>query len=72
MFAGSERGARAAALFLGLIQSCKACDVNPWEYFNDMLRRIMHHPVSQLRELLPDRWQPMAKGQNGLILSSGS
>lgn len=72
MFAGSERGARAAALFLGLIQSCKACDVNPWEYFNDMLRRIMHHPVSRLRELLPDRWQSLTKDQNGLILPSGS
>ncbi len=58
MFAGSDRGARATALFLGLIQSCKACDVNPWEYFNDMLRRIMSHPVNRLRELLPDQWSP--------------
>ena len=62
MFAGSERGARATALFLGLIQSCKACDVNPWEYFNDMLRRIMSHPVNHLRELLPDQWQPFTEG----------
>jgi transposase len=61
MFAGSERGARATALFLGLIQSCKACDVNPWEYFNDMLRRIMSHPVNRLRELLPDQWSPYQK-----------
>ena len=61
MFAGSERGARATALFLGLIQSCKACDINPWEYFNDMLRRIMCHPVNRLRELLPDQWRPHQK-----------
>jgi transposase len=58
LFAGSERGARATALFLGLIQSCKACDLNPWEYFNNMLRRIMSHPVNRLRELLPDQWKP--------------
>jgi len=58
MFAGSDRGAKATALYLGLIQSCKACDVNPWEYFNDILRRIMSHPVSRLRELLPDQWKP--------------
>ena len=32
LFAASERGARATALFLGLIQSCKACRINPWEY----------------------------------------
>jgi transposase len=61
LFAGSERGARATALFLGLIQSCKACDVNPWEYLDDMLRRIMSHPVNCLRELLPDQWKPLAK-----------
>jgi len=28
-FAGSERGGKAAALYYSLIESCKACDVNP-------------------------------------------
>jgi transposase len=60
LFTGSERGGRATALFLGLIQSCKACDVNPWQYFDDLLRRIMAHPVNRLRELLPDRWKPLS------------
>ena len=55
LFAASERGARPTALFLGLIQSCKACNVNPWEYFDDVLRRIMSHPVTRLRESLPDQ-----------------
>jgi transposase/prefoldin subunit 5 len=64
----SERGARATALYLGLIQSCIACDVNPWEYFNDMLRRIMAHPVRQLRELLPDQWKPLPKDDHGLVI----
>ena len=59
LFAGSERGGRAAALYLGLIQSCKACEVNPWTYFDDILRRIMSHPLHRLRELLPDQWQPV-------------
>jgi len=69
LFAGSKRGARAAALFLGLVQSCKACQVNPWEYFNDVLRCIMSHPVKNLRELLPDRWQPLPKDEHGLIVN---
>jgi transposase len=69
LFAGSERGARAAALFLGLVQSCKACQVNPWEYFNEVLRRIMSHPVKSLRELLPDRWQSLPKDERGLIVN---
>jgi hypothetical protein len=68
LFTGSDRGGRAAALFLGLIQSCKACDVNPWEYFNDMLRRIMSHPANRLRELLPDQWKPLPKDDHGLII----
>jgi transposase len=68
LFAASERGARATALFLGLVQSCKACGVNPWEYFDDVLRRIMSHPVNRLRELLPDRWQPLPKDERGLII----
>ncbi len=40
LFVGSERGGHAAALYMSLIQSCKNCDINPWEYLNDMLRRI--------------------------------
>jgi transposase len=68
LFAASDRGARATALFLGLIQSCKACSVNPWEYFDDVLRRIMSHPVSRLRELLPDQWKPLPKDDHGLII----
>ncbi|VBB43575.1 hypothetical protein TRIP_B30003 [uncultured Desulfatiglans sp.] len=46
---------------MSLIQSCKARDINPWEYFDDMLRRIMRHPVNRLRELLPDQWHPLHK-----------
>ncbi len=68
LFAGSDRGARATALFLGLIQSCKSCEVNPWEYFDDMLRRIMSHPVTRLRELLPDQWAPLPKDERGRLI----
>jgi transposase len=70
LFAASERGARATALFLGLIQSCKGCNVNPWEYFDDVLRRIMSHPVTRLRGLLPDQWKPLPKDDHGLIVQA--
>jgi transposase len=70
LFAGSERGARATALFLGLIQSCKACQVNPWQYFDDVLRRIMAHPVNRLRELLPDTWEPLPQNEHRLTAHS--
>ncbi len=68
LFAGSERGGQATALYLSLIQSCKACQVNPWAYFNDILRRIMSHPVRRLRELLPDQWKPLRRDRYGAIL----
>lgn len=70
LFAGSQRGGQATALYLGLIQSCKACDINPWAYFDDILRRIMSHPLHRLRELLPDQWQPLERDARGLILPS--
>jgi transposase len=70
LFSASEKGAQATALFLGLIQSCKANRINPWEYVDDMLRRIMSHPVNRLRELLPDQWKPLAKDDRGLIVGS--
>lgn len=61
LFVGSERGGRATALFMGLVQSCKSIGINPWEYFDDMLRRIMSQPVNRLRELLPDQWRPLTR-----------
>jgi transposase len=69
LFVGSERGGRAAALFMSLVRSCKDCGINPWEYFDDMLRRIMNQPVTRLRELLPDQWKPLPKDERGLILA---
>ncbi|MDD5476296.1 MAG: transposase, partial [Syntrophales bacterium] len=72
IFVGSERGGRAAALYLSLVQSCKNCGINPWEYFDDMLRRIMSQPVSRLRELLPDQWKPAPRDERGLIIQERS
>jgi hypothetical protein len=69
LFAASDRHNRATALYLGLIQSCKACGVNPWEYFNDMLRRTMNYPVTRLRELLPNQWKPLPRHPTGSLSS---
>ena len=69
LFVGSERGGRAAALFMSLVRSCKDCGINPWEYFDGMLRRIMSHSTTRLRELLPDQWKPQPKDERGLILA---
>jgi hypothetical protein len=56
MFFGSEDGGEAAAIFMSLIQTCRALGINPREYLEDVFRRIMGHSANKLDELLPDQW----------------
>jgi len=49
-----------------LIPACLPSQVE--EYLNDVLRRIMSHPIKKLRELLPDKWVPAVKDSHGLIV----
>lgn len=64
MFVGSHRGGRATAILLSLIQTCRGLGVNPREYLEDIMRRIMGHPANKLRELLPDQWAINRKPSN--------
>jgi transposase len=63
MFVGSENGGQAAATILSLVQTCRHLNINPQDYLEDVLRRIMGHPASRIEELLPDQWQT-ARQQN--------
>jgi transposase len=56
---GSERGGRAAAVYMSLVATCKRARVNPWEYFWDVFGRIMDHSTHKLEELLPGIWKPL-------------
>lgn len=56
MFVGSENGGQASATILSLIQTCRNLGINPQEYLEDVLRRIMSHPARRIEELLPDLW----------------
>lgn len=56
LFVGSEDGGEAAAVILSLLQSCRAIGVNPREYLEDVMRRLMAHNAQKLDELLPDQW----------------
>jgi len=58
LFFGSERGGRAAAVILSLLQTCLFSKINPWLYFQDVLRRLPMQPEEKLAELLPHRWTP--------------
>ena len=41
-----------------LVVSCDRLGKNPLAYLTDVLHRIDRTPVAQLRDLLPDRWEP--------------
>lgn len=41
LFVGSEKGGKAAATLLSLIQTCRHLKINPREYMEDIMRRVM-------------------------------
>lgn len=61
LFVGNEAGGEAAAVILSLVQTCRGLGVNPREYLEDVMQRLMSHPVNKLCELLPDQWSKSRK-----------
>ncbi len=47
-----------AVVLFSLIATCQRHQVEPMAYLRDVLTRIAATPLSQLPDLLPDRWQP--------------
>ena len=60
LFAGSDRGARNAALMYSLLGTCKLHGVEPFAYLSDVIARISDHKANKLHELLPQNWQSLA------------
>lgn len=56
LFVGNKEGGEAAAIILSLIQTCRGLGINPREYLEDVMRRLMSHSTNKLYELLPDIW----------------
>jgi len=56
LFVGSEEGGLSCAVILSLVQTCRAIGINPQEYLEDVIRRIMSYPNNQLDDLLPENW----------------
>lgn len=57
LFVGNEGGGESAAVIYSLAQTCRALKINPYDYFDDILRRIQGHPFNKLAELLPHNWK---------------
>ncbi len=63
LFVGNEDGGKASAIVLSLVQTCRGLGINPREYLEDVMRRLMSHNAKKLDELLPDRWLAARKTQ---------
>jgi transposase len=64
LFAGSESGAKRAAIIYSLVASCKLNDIDPFWYFRDVLKRISTHPAGRIDELLPCEWKKLKTDGN--------
>ncbi len=62
LFAGSHEAAQNAAMFYSLFATCKAKDINPYEWFAETLSKIATHPVNRIEELLPRGGTSLIKG----------
>lgn len=57
LFCGSHEGAKRAAIIYSLIVTCKLNDINPMDYFTDILVRVADHPQKRIHELTPRAWK---------------
>ncbi|MCA9633915.1 MAG: IS66 family transposase [Myxococcales bacterium] len=60
LFAGSEDGARRAAVLYSVLRTCALHGVEPMAYVADVLAKLAAGwPQARLDELMPDRWQEL-------------
>jgi len=63
LFAGSERGGRTMATLMSLVCSARLHELNVHAYVTDVIERIAGLPISELPNLLPDRWKELQQQQ---------
>ena len=56
LFKGSVKGANAGAAIYSLLETAKSYDLNPFDYFEDILKKIPRN--ENLDNLLPYNWKP--------------
>ena len=59
LFAGSDRGAKWSACIYSLIGTCKLNNINPWDYFNDILRKVDSAKQKDIITLTPREWKKL-------------
>lgn len=56
LFRGSDNGGDTAAILFSFMATCRRHEIDPFAYLRDVLTRLPATPISQLDQLLPDRW----------------
>lgn len=57
LFCWTELGAKHVGIVQSLIATCRLHDINPYDYFVDVLQRVGQHPASLVHELTPRIWK---------------
>jgi transposase len=57
LFAWTEVGAKYVGILQSLLVTCRLHQVNPYDYFVDVLQRIDRHPASEVHLLTPRLWK---------------
>jgi len=63
LFVGSDRGGKTMAILRSFVGSCEMVQVDPFDWFRDVLSRIGEQSIQALDELLPHRWAVAAQAQ---------
>ncbi len=58
LFAGSHQSAQHAAMMYSFFASCKANNINPYTWLNNILNRLPEYKANKIYELLPHNWTP--------------
>ena len=57
LFTWTELGAKQGGMVQSLLVTCRLHDIDPYDYFVDVLQRVGTHPASQVEQLTPRRWK---------------
>ena len=62
LFSWTELGAKHVGIVQSLLVTCRLHDIDPYDYFVDVLQRVGQHPASQVHQLTPRLWKQMFAG----------